>query len=369
MGILMSYYTVTPNMNLLEPTVGSEAGPQYAIDINSSLTLIDQHDHSSGKGVQITPAGINITSNLAFNGNAAISLGYEAFNASASATTTFQAISVAPAASINELWYTDSNGTSTQITKNGVINATASSIPGESYNSGTGTFIWTQGTGSTTPANFDIGSVILRPNTVGTTNGITLSPSSTSSYTLTFAASLPSSTSVVTVDTSGNVGFSTPATSLMVTGGVVMYAGSTIPSGWLSCNGAAVSRSTYANLFSAIGTTYGSGDGSTTFNLPNTQGIFVRGAGSQTLNLTTYTGTLGAYQNDEFASHTHTAQTYTMTSTAAIAFVNSSNINALFNAVTGGGGYTSNNNNGISSTGIGTETKPANVCMNYIIKT
>lgn len=54
-------------------------------------------------------------------------------------------------------------------------------------------------------------------------------------------------------------------------GWIDMFAGDTPPAGWLACNGAAVSRTTYAKLFAAIGTTYGSGDGSTTFNLPNIQ--------------------------------------------------------------------------------------------------
>jgi microcystin-dependent protein len=53
---------------------------------------------------------------------------------------------------------------------------------------------------------------------------------------------------------------------------VITYGGATPPQGWLICNGAAVSRSTYATLFSVIGTTYGDGDGSTTFNLPDLSG-------------------------------------------------------------------------------------------------
>lgn len=53
------------------------------------------------------------------------------------------------------------------------------------------------------------------------------------------------------------------------TGMIVGYGGSTPPLGWLRCDGSPISRTTYANLFNAIGTTYGSGDGSTTFNLPN----------------------------------------------------------------------------------------------------
>ena len=55
-------------------------------------------------------------------------------------------------------------------------------------------------------------------------------------------------------------------------GSISLFAGTTAPNGWLICDGSAVSRTTYANLFSVIGTTYGSGDGSTTFNIPNLKG-------------------------------------------------------------------------------------------------
>lgn len=62
-----------------------------------------------------------------------------------------------------------------------------------------------------------------------------------------------------------------------VPGTVAHFANSTAPAGWLKCNGAAVSRATYAALFAAIGTTYGVGDGATTFNLPELRGEFLRG--------------------------------------------------------------------------------------------
>lgn len=52
-------------------------------------------------------------------------------------------------------------------------------------------------------------------------------------------------------------------------GAITVFAGPTAPAGWLLCNGAAVSRANYPTLFSVIGTTYGAGDGSTTFNVPN----------------------------------------------------------------------------------------------------
>lgn len=60
-------------------------------------------------------------------------------------------------------------------------------------------------------------------------------------------------------------------------GAVQYFARATAPAGWLKANGAAVSRATYAALFAVIGTTFGSGDGSTTFNLPDLRGEFIRG--------------------------------------------------------------------------------------------
>lgn len=73
---------------------------------------------------------------------------------------------------------------------------------------------------------------------------------------------------------SGGGGSSSP------TGAITMYGGSTAPSGWLICDGSAVNRTTYSALFAAIGTTYGAGNGSTTFNLPNLQGKFAIGKSS-----------------------------------------------------------------------------------------
>ena len=61
---------------------------------------------------------------------------------------------------------------------------------------------------------------------------------------------------------------------------VIAFAANSAPSGYLLCNGSAVSRTTYADLFAKIGTTYGSGDGSTTFNLPNLTDRFIQGSGT-----------------------------------------------------------------------------------------
>ena len=84
------------------------------------------------------------------------------------------------------------------------------------------------------------------------------------------------------------------AVPVMPVGCVIPFAGAVAPDGWLLCQGQAVSRTTYAQLFSVIGTTYGSGDGSTTFNLPDMRGRVAVGsdanlgaaAGVQSVSLT-----------------------------------------------------------------------------------
>lgn len=60
-------------------------------------------------------------------------------------------------------------------------------------------------------------------------------------------------------------------------GSITLYGASTPPSGWLLCDGSAVSRTSYAALFAVISTVYGTGDGLTTFNIPNTSGKTIRG--------------------------------------------------------------------------------------------
>lgn len=87
-----------------------------------------------------------------------------------------------------------------------------------------------------------------------------------------------SSIPVIAVDAKGRI-TSASNQSFVATpsGTVITFAGSTAPSGYLECDGTAISRSTYAALYAVVGTTYGSGDGSTTFNLPDLRGYFVRG--------------------------------------------------------------------------------------------
>ncbi len=102
------------------------------------------------------------------------------------------------------------------------------------------------------------------------------------------------------------------SSSLIPTGAITDYAGSTAPSGWLLCNGQAVSRTTFAPLFAIIGTTYGVGDGSTTFNVPNNVGrvrVMVDPGSTVIPSLTTLGATSGqasvALTTANLAAHQH----------------------------------------------------------------
>jgi microcystin-dependent protein len=93
-------------------------------------------------------------------------------------------------------------------------------------------------------------------------------------------------------------------------GGVTQYAGATSPSAnWAICDGTAVSRTTYATLFARIGTTYGVGNGTTTFNLPNVKGKVIAGLDSTQTEFDALAETGGAKTHTltsaEMPSHTH----------------------------------------------------------------
>lgn len=92
-------------------------------------------------------------------------------------------------------------------------------------------------------------------------------------------------------------------------GEISMWATSSAPTGWLVCDGSAVSRSTYSGLFAVIGTTYGVGDGSTTFNLPNLKGRVVVGRDAADADWDTLGETRGSKTHTltvaELAQHTH----------------------------------------------------------------
>ena len=86
-------------------------------------------------------------------------------------------------------------------------------------------------------------------------------------------------------------------------GTILWYAATTPPDGYLVCDGSLISRTNYAALFAVIGTTFGAGDGSTTFALPNLQAAFIRGAGSQGM----YSAVFGKKQEATYIEYSNTS--------------------------------------------------------------
>ncbi len=154
------------------------------------------------------------------------------------------------------------------------------------------------------------------------------------------------------------------------TGAVLPFAGTVAPTGFLMCNTATpVSRTTYAALFAVIGTSYGVGDGSTTFGIPNMSGVFPRGTGTQTISgIATSTVVIGAVVGDQIQGHYHAS-----IAGASIEF-NGASGNTLGAAAGAsaqfGDPVGSPSSDGINGTPrVGLETYPANIGINYIIKT
>jgi microcystin-dependent protein len=167
---------------------------------------------------------------------------------------------------------------------------------------------------------------------------------------------------------------------LVPTGAIMPFAMNTAPSGWLAANGSAVSRTTYAALFAAIGTTYGAGSGGTTFNLPDLRASFVRGSGSDGVATA---GTFGAKQADGVISHTHSGTTGNDSPDHTHAY-SQTGFQGIPNDFENGGGkkavYTNTQTAGAStrhqhafttssqSPAGTTETRPRNIAMLYCIK-
>ena len=168
-------------------------------------------------------------------------------------------------------------------------------------------------------------------------------------------------------------------------GTILTFGATNPPSGFLECNGSAISRSTYASLFSILSTTHGAGDGSSTFNLTDLRGQFVRGwdnsAGVDASR------TFGSSQTDQNKNHTHTtdstsltgdvqaiSQSYRMDGSASGVFTKGGNRNARLYGNAGGeaqcGSFSmdATHSHTIASSGGGTEARPKNIALMYIIK-
>ena len=138
-------------------------------------------------------------------------------------------------------------------------------------------------------------------------------------------------------------------------GSIISWSSSTVPSGYLECDGSTISRTTYSNLFNAISTTYGVGDGNTTFEIPDLRGEFIRGFDNS--RGVDSGRSLGSFQDDLIKSHSHRVDVYGSGQ-------NSGNVadrrTSFFNVP-----YASRQNNDDFG---GVETRPKNKAIMFCIK-
>ena len=154
---------------------------------------------------------------------------------------------------------------------------------------------------------------------------------------------------------------------------------STLESGWLLCDGSAISRTTYELLFARIGTTWGVGDGSTTFNIPDLQGAYLRGAGSHGSETMAdgnpFAGpSIGNFENDQMQQITGSAENFwgtVMTDSGAIATTKNAVNNRAGTAASNEVydlDFDSANSTAQGGARTGDETRPFAAGVNFIIK-
>jgi microcystin-dependent protein len=202
------------------------------------------------------------------------------------------------------------------------------------------------------------------------------SPALTGNPTAPTQTPLNNSTRVATTAYTDAAVAAIPAADPFPAGAVAQFAMNTAPSGWLKANGALVSRATYAALFTAIGTTFGVGDGSTTFGLPDLRGEFVRGwddgRGVDTARA------FGSAQDDLLETHTHTGTAASAGAHTHTVAINGSGDNGGSQSSASAskenpGNYTTSSAGAhthsvtVDATG-GAETRPRNVALLFCIK-
>lgn len=157
-------------------------------------------------------------------------------------------------------------------------------------------------------------------------------------------------------------------------GTVLPYAGSAAPTGFLIADGSAVSRTTYATLFGLIGSTYGAGDGSTTFNLPNLKGKFPVGLNSSDTDFAALGNGGGAKSHSHALSSNGWADIYITGSaiherqTAATSWTDTTSASGVTGTGTSSASTTGAQLGGATDTSTGTTALPPFIALNFIIK-
>jgi hypothetical protein len=205
-------FTTTPNMSLQVPVVGGEPGPLYATDVNNSLTTIDGHTHAVGSGVLITPAAINLISDLPFLDNNATQLRSVRFTSQLTPLSLPSDIGCIYVSGV-DLYYNDVSGNQIRITQTGSVAGpfgTITGLPSGTASASYATGVFTFQSATNTAANIDAGSYVFR-NSSPSSFGLTLQPPTIGAD---YSVTLPppnslGQTGVLTYDVSNNIGIIT----------------------------------------------------------------------------------------------------------------------------------------------------------------
>ncbi len=204
----MTFTSTSPDMLLPIPDIGTELGPQYAIDINNCLTIIDQHSHLPGSGIPIVAAALNINADLPFNAQNITGLRALRFTPQPIITPAGLDLGELFESGV-DLYYNDGAGNQIRLTQSGGLAGSPGSIAGlvapasATYIPLSGTFVWQSA--ANTAASMDSGPITIR-NPILNGNGVTLSPINAlgASYNIILPA-LPAQQSFVTLDSLGNM--------------------------------------------------------------------------------------------------------------------------------------------------------------------
>jgi len=261
-------------MNLTLPTVGVTVGPTYATLEVSALTQIDSHNHTSGQGPLIPTAALNINGDLGFNGYNVSLLRAVRLTSQASPLALAGDVTCLYASGGN-LYYNNGTGTQVQLTAGAALNAASIGAIGGDYATSSASVFYTSvaskftfTSNTNTAAYMDTGPITLR-QVVASANGVTITPPAglSANYQLTLPSGLPATTNVMTLDSSGNVGYTTAPTltAATITGAVTVGAtlgvtGNATFGGTLSSSGAATLNSVVVTTTANIGGTLSTGN-------------------------------------------------------------------------------------------------------------
>jgi microcystin-dependent protein len=303
MGLTLPVPTVTP-------------GPLYGSQNNAAFELIDSHDHSVGRGVPVRTEGLNIDNDLPLQSNNATLVRSVRFLPNATPLALPADLGCVYIAG-GDFWFNNAAGQQIQITAGGALNAASIGGIGGDYTTSTASvfylaaqqkFFFTQNTNNA--ALMDFGAMTVRAAGVSA-NGVTIKAPAglAASYETTLPTALPADPAALVLNNAGLIRAIIGA--FLPVGAFLDFAGTTAPPGFLECDGSEVSRTTYADLFAVIGTIWGPGDGTTTFNLPDARRRTNIGKGGSVLQSPgNIVGNVGGEQEhvqtiNEIAAHDH----------------------------------------------------------------